>query len=91
MKIILVLITFTFSSSMLLSQDQNTLKYWKYRKIFNDYMIVRGIDSDCDLNKGGYSLPAGALVWSYPPDSTDRKSTRLNSSHSTLSRMPSSA
>ena len=45
--------------------------------------------------------PAGHGVWLYPrlyslmrrlrPAIVDRKSTRLNSSHSTLSRMPSSA
>ena len=31
------------------------------------------------------------LEWDFATANTDRKSTRLNSSHSTLSRMPSSA
>ena len=34
---------------------------------------------------------AGAPVWVVPVVSADRKSTRLNSSHPTTSRMPSSA
>ena len=31
------------------------------------------------------------LAWAFQTNSTDRKSTRLNSSHERLSRMPSSA
>ena len=54
------------------------------------------------LRAGDFGLPAGSLFanlaeangtphYIYSPGGTDRKSTRLNSSHSELSRMPSSA
>ena len=36
-------------------------------------------------------LTEGDLSWVLPMDEGDRKSTRLNSSHTTVSRMPSSA
>ena len=38
-----------------------------------------------------YELSAGALASYLLGDSVDRKSTRLNSSHTDISRMPSSA
>ena len=54
-------------------------------EILADSMILYG------LYKKHHWLVAGPT--DYPPDSrpTDRKSTRLNSSHQSVSRMPSSA
>ena len=42
---------------------------------------------------GNATLKQGEKMWTYNPklNRTDRKSTRLNSSHSSVSRMPSSA
>ena len=36
-------------------------------------------------------IPVDVQDWEDAPETTDRKSTRLNSSHSSVSRMPSSA
>ena len=44
------------------------------------------------LNVNGLSYVNGWLIWGLGPSvTTDRKSTRLNSSHTDISRMPSSA
>src|SRR5213075_3608037 len=43
------------------------------------------------VSNAGSSTTTPALVISGPVTSADRKSTRLNSSHALLSRMPSSA
>ena len=50
---------------------------------------VRAVDSPQSV--GGISHTIRAALDALPPVSGDRKSTRLNSSHRSLSRMPSSA
>ena len=50
--------------------------------------VRRGI---CLMNAGRYDEAVGALTKAQQLGSTDRKSTRLNSSHIQKSRMPSSA
>ena len=44
-----------------------------------------------DLQVARINLPVGVLIWVMIIPMLDRKSTRLNSSHIPLSRMPSSA
>ena len=66
--------------------------------------IVSRLDFEVDLKQGRYRVPATSLMGIFALDlgeliklefdaekSGDRKSTRLNSSHTTVSRMPSSA
>ena len=48
--------------------------------------ITYGTEKDIDFSKKDITYPLGYRDWE-----TDRKSTRLNSSHSAKSRMPSSA
>ena len=50
-----------------------------------------GLFGEGDTLEGGGERWVGALGESVPEDVVDRKSTRLNSSHSGESRMPSSA
>ena len=45
----------------------------------------------CAIDETGDPLPEDTIQSCLESDAVDRKSTRLNSSHSTLSRMPSSA
>ena len=58
--------------------------------------LLRDVSAGADLD-GAAEIPReGAPIWSGPPTceaplSLDRKSTRLNSSHTMTSRMPSSA
>ena len=54
-------------------------------EIFFDYL---GTANDKQVCLMAYKLKGGASAWW---DRVDRKSTRLNSSHSEISRMPSSA
>ena len=56
-------------------------EYRTIREIASPLMIVDGIDNVTYDELGELELPNGQ----------DRKSTRLNSSHPTTSRMPSSA
>ena len=58
--------------------------FWKYR-----YLLQNLISRDFKLK---YRRSVLGVAWSVlNPLLTDRKSTRLNSSHPTTSRMPSSA
>ena len=60
-------------------------------KVFDEFLPVMDSKAICPI---GISLKAKGLFTSKPIASgfaTDRKSTRLNSSHTTVSRMPSSA
>ena len=66
----------------------------KYKSLSRRSVCV--LDIFCNSNKFGSSSNTAAKspVYSYrdwETDSRDRKSTRLNSSHRSLSRMPSSA
>ena len=55
-------------------------------KMLNDRVLVKIPSADGERRSmGGILIPATAQV------SKDRKSTRLNSSHTDISRMPSSA
>ena len=57
-----------------------------------DYCSVRYLGSyDSTINIGEVTASAAGQTASYRDWETDRKSTRLNSSHRSLSRMPSSA
>ena len=47
--------------------------------------------AEMDLSGDEIELTGAMAVWSYRDWETDRKSTRLNSSHEFVSRMPSSA
>ena len=56
-------------------------------------LLQESITDDVKMPTGGlgnFSIRLGDIVW-YRDWETDRKSTRLNSSHSAKSRMPSSA
>ena len=58
------------------------------------YIDTRPIEKDLPLVDGCLTVPEmyqGFIVPPYRDWETDRKSTRLNSSHRSLSRMPSSA
>ena len=56
------------------------------------FLFHNGDNKDNGGADQSYVLQAGANeIWRLQGDSTDRKSTRLNSSHLKLSRMPSSA
>ena len=73
----------------------------KYEMIFGDEALFDGMIGDCEFasEEYGYIFANGALCYcerynekaGYRDWETDRKSTRLNSSHITRSRMPSSA
>ena len=60
--------------------------------------VLKDVIKDCretmsrtDVEKYDAFKIACDIVWPYRDWETDRKSTRLNSSHRSLSRMPSSA
>ena len=53
-----------------------------------DMLVAHGYDV-CGI--GRTVAEAAEIAWRHRPDLADRKSTRLNSSHSAKSRMPSSA
>ena len=61
------------------------------------FMLMRGFprarysDADCELVYWGLGMHLGTPVSQNARGHLDRKSTRLNSSHTDISRMPSSA
>ena len=55
---------------------------------FRNGRIVIVVDDEDRENEGDFIVATLPYFWIWPPD---RKSTRLNSSHLKLSRMPSSA
>ena len=64
-------------------------KYWKKRVTENDTVVITGDHSwGRDLAECQADLD---FIMALPGRKIDRKSTRLNSSHSAKSRMPSSA
>ena len=56
--------------------------YYRTRIAFCEEVLQKGIEQVSDYRKGQHEIS---------PPLRDRKSTRLNSSHRSLSRMPSSA
>ena len=60
-----------------------------------EFLVSIGIDPNDELDviedKVGDYLTLNCLDENYNPNEEDRKSTRLNSSHYAISRMPSSA
>ena len=62
------------------------------RKVMENSIFIATLDKDT-ASKCRYAKPVGgkSITGPYRDWETDRKSTRLNSSHLKLSRMPSSA
>ena len=70
-------------------RDPQTGGFWSYGSIKNIYVLLAAVDAVTgmtDQQKEGIRGWAKTIL-----DALDRKSTRLNSSHSRASRMPSSA
>jgi hypothetical protein len=55
--IYLLLITQYVSSQGFTSADQNLLKYWNYKKRFNEKFVVRGTSNGCDIKSSGLNIP----------------------------------
>ena len=84
-------------------RSTDTLWRLRYLGIENEVILLSGDVTDmaslirCVEQSGAeevYNLAAQSFVgtsWEQPVLTTDRKSTRLNSSHPSISRMPSSA
>ena len=53
--------------------------------------VVVSVTTDTGMERARALFSQTCTVVRYPLDASDRKSTRLNSSHSSVSRMPSSA
>ena len=79
----------------LYSQMNDTIRSWVNHGIGNyvywDTLINYQIDSVFCINNAKDKIIASVIVTGKPVFCLDRKSTRLNSSHRSLSRMPSSA
>ena len=56
-----------------------------------DVTFISGVSLGLEIVDLGDAFEDGDIEWAYRDWETDRKSTRLNSSHSAKSRMPSSA
>ena len=67
--------------------DDNVIPFMTAKLGVNIQMIIKQAEAIVT----GYPKVTGGEVCSYRDWETDRKSTRLNSSHRSLSRMPSSA
>ena len=71
-----------------MEQSDNILTVQHLKKSYKVSSGVIDVLKDVNLELGN---GVTAILWAYRDWETDRKSTRLNSSHITRSRMPSSA
>ena len=78
------LVTADYVSDEYLPELQGVKKHDEFEKMLRSDSQVRKLYH-------AVSLPIKSATWIYRDWETDRKSTRLNSSHSAKSRMPSSA
>ena len=74
-----------------LSFDESLAFAKLYRKALSSLSVAREISLDRGVQSYLEALAARAYSLMYTRPNQDRKSTRLNSSHSSVSRMPSSA
>ena len=66
-------------------------EYWKFDGIRDQSIATKLFDMSVNMGVGTAVKMLQRILGAYRDWETDRKSTRLNSSHRSLSRMPSSA